>query len=73
MGLSLPAKSARDDQHLVHEAIMLADQDGADLDLPRRFGAQLDERAEQTGGRRAQTAERLLLQPEADGSRQEIL
>src|ERR1700674_5469823 len=52
---------------------MLADKDGADLDLPRRFRARLDERAEQASGRRAQTAERLFLQPVADGPRQEIL
>jgi hypothetical protein len=73
MGFSLPAETARNDQHLVNDALMLTDQDGANFDLPRRFGARLDERAEQAVGRRAQTAERLFLQPVADGSRQEIL
>jgi hypothetical protein len=52
---------------------MLADKDGANFDLSRRFCARFDQRAEQTGGRYAQTAERLFLQPVADGSRQEIL
>jgi hypothetical protein len=33
---------------------MLADEDGANLDLPRRFGARFDESAEQAVGRRAQ-------------------
>jgi len=68
-GFSLPAEPARDDQHLVNDALMLADQNGANLDSPRRFGARFDESAEQAVGRRAQTAERLFLQPVADGPR----
>jgi hypothetical protein len=53
----------------VNDALMLADQNGANLDSPRRFGARFDESAEQAVGRRAQTAERLFLQPVADGPR----
>ena len=37
------------------------------------LGARFNERVEQAAGRRPQTAERLFLQPVADGPRQEIL
>lgn len=73
MGFALPAEPARDDQHLVNDALMLADEDRADLDASRWFGARLCEGAEQADGRGAQTAERLFLQPMAYGPRQEIL
>ena len=73
MGFALPAEPARDDQHLVNEPLMLADKDRADLDASRRFDARLCEGAEQAAGRGAQTAERLFLQPIADGPRQEVL
>ncbi len=73
MGFSLPAEPARNDQHLVNDALMLADENGANLDLPRRFCARLDERAEHPVRRSAQTAESLFLQPMAEGPRQEIL
>ena len=73
MRFSLPAEPARDDQHLVKDALMLPHEDRADLDPPRRFGASFDERTEQAVGRDAQTAERVFLQPVADGPRQEIL
>ena len=73
MGFSLPAEPARDDEHLMNDALMLSDQDRADLDASRRFDARLCEGAEQAAGRCAQTAERLFLQPVTDGPRQEIL
>jgi hypothetical protein len=73
MGFALPAEPAGHNQHLVNEPLMLADKDRADLDASRRFGARLCEGAEQSDGRGAQTAERLFLQPMADGPRQEIL
>jgi hypothetical protein len=57
----------------VNDALVLADQDGASLDLPRPPRARLDERVEQAAGRRAQAAERLFLQLMADSPRQEVL
>jgi hypothetical protein len=73
VGSALPTEPAGHDQHLVNDALMLPDNDGADLDLPGRFHARLDERTEQACSRRAQAAERLFLQLVADGPRHEVL
>src|ERR1700677_5087835 len=52
ISLSPPTEPAKHDQHLVHDAFMLPTNDGADLDLPGQLDAGLNERSEQSEGRR---------------------
>ena len=72
VGVALPAEAAGDDEHFMHDALVLADDDRANLHLSGRLRAGLLERAQQARRRRVEAAERLLLKEMRDRSREKV-